>query len=116
VPVGQAPQWFSKHLNLRYNDLDSEKYISQTLSDGRHVSCYGPDLNNFSQLENCFKHYSESGHCDIRTKVTEKNKHQYHSSVGEFTPWESSPEPSDCLFYDGIEKQRVLILRNMLIC
>ncbi|VAW55778.1 Phosphoribulokinase, partial [hydrothermal vent metagenome] len=71
-------------------------------SDGRHVSCYGPDLNNFSQLENCFKHYSESGHCDIRTKVTEKNRHQYHSSVGEFTPWESIPAHSDCLFYDGM--------------
>ncbi|VAW67313.1 Phosphoribulokinase [hydrothermal vent metagenome] len=87
---------------LRYNEAESEKMISQALADGRHLSCYGPDLNDFKKLEDCFKHYAQNGSCDMRFKITEENKHLYQEPVGEFTQWQQSPSHSDCLFYEGM--------------
>jgi len=87
---------------LRYNELDSEKFISKNLVNGRHVSCYGPDLNNFDKLQNCFKSYAENGSCEMRHKVTVENDKQFNANVGEFTQWQQSPQNSDCLFYEGM--------------
>jgi len=87
---------------LRYNEVDSEKTISQALADGRHLSCYGPDLNDFKKLEDCFKHYTQDGSCDMRFKVTEENKHHHQEPVGEFTQWQQGAPNSDCLFYEGM--------------
>jgi len=87
---------------LKYSESDSEKYISQNLADGGHVSCYGPDLNDFSKLQACFKQYSESGQCEMRHKVSAENQRLHNAPVGEFTPWQESPEHSDCLFYEGM--------------
>ncbi|RDH82397.1 MAG: phosphoribulokinase [endosymbiont of Galathealinum brachiosum] len=87
---------------LRYNDVESEKHISRSLADGRHISCYGPDLNDFSKLQDCFSRYSKTGRCDMRFKVTEENQHLYNASVGEFTEWQQSPADADCLFYEGM--------------
>ena len=87
---------------LRLNEVQSKKYISQSLSDGRYISCYGPDLNDFSKLQDCFSRYSETGHCDMRFKVTEENQHLYNAPVGEFTEWQKSSDDADCLFYEGM--------------
>lgn len=87
---------------LRYSEIESEKYISQSLADGRHISCYGPELNDFTRLQNCFSHYSETGCCDMRFKVTEGNQHLYTAPVGEFTEWQEGPLNADCLFYEGM--------------
>ncbi len=87
---------------LRYSDKDTEKHISQTLADGQHISCYGPELNDFSRLEESFHRYSESGNCSIRCKVSHENAHLYSEPVGEFTPWQQSPAGTDCLFYEGM--------------
>ncbi len=88
---------------LRYNEIESEKYISQQLAGGRHISSYGPDLNDFLKLQNCFQSYSQNGYCDMRCKVTEENQHHHNVAVGEFTQWLSSDvDSSDCLFYEGM--------------
>ncbi len=87
---------------LRYNEQESNKAVTDSLADGRSISIYGPELNNFSKLENCFKDYSFNGQCEIRTKVTEENKAHYQVDVGDFTPWQLSAENSDCLFYEGM--------------
>ncbi len=87
---------------LRYSESESEKHISQSLADGQHISCYGPDLNNFSKLEECFSHYSKSGCCATRFKVTQENQSLYNAPVGEFTEWQQSQTDTDCLFYEGM--------------
>ncbi len=87
---------------LRYNEKESKKAIADSLVDGRSISIYGPELNNFSKLESCFKDYSINGQCEIRTKVTEENKNYFQANVGEFTQWQLSHENSDCLFYEGM--------------
>jgi len=87
---------------LRYNDADAEKHISQALADGRHVSCYGPDLNDFSRLESCFRGYATQGTESLRYKISNENKHLYGESVGGFTEWQTLPPDTDCLFYEGM--------------
>ncbi len=87
---------------LRYNETESEAYISQQLAKKRHISCYGPDLNDFAKLQSCFQQYSENGNCDMRCKVTLENQHLHNASIGEFTPWLPGPDDSDCLFYEGM--------------
>ncbi len=87
---------------LRYNEAQSEQKISESVAQGRLISCYGPELNNFYKLEDCFKHYAERGICETRHKVTEENKHLCDVPVGDFTRWEKSEKGTDCLFYEGM--------------
>lgn len=87
---------------LRYSDTETEKIISHALAEGRHISCYGPDLNNFQQLESLFSQYSEQGSGRLRYKVSQENQHRYSQPVGEFTEWQDVPVDTDCLFYEGM--------------
>ncbi|VAW69693.1 Phosphoribulokinase, partial [hydrothermal vent metagenome] len=87
---------------LRYSDIDTEKYISQALADGRHISCYGPDLNDFSSLESCFQRYSSTGNARLRSKVSQDNTHLYKQQHEGFTDWQDTPPGTDCLFYEGM--------------
>jgi len=87
---------------LRYNESESKRYIAKMLADGKHLSCYGPELNDFSKLQDCFASYSRNGRCDMRFKVTTENQHLYDIAAGEFTEWQQSPAEADCLFYEGM--------------
>ncbi|MCW9048266.1 MAG: phosphoribulokinase [Gammaproteobacteria bacterium] len=87
---------------LRYNESESKRYITKMLTDGKHLSSYGPDLNDFSKLQDCFSSYSKNGNCDIRFKVTTENQHLYDVPPGEFTEWQQGPSETDCLFYEGM--------------
>jgi len=87
---------------LRYSDKDTEKRISQALADDCFVSCYGPELNDFSRLESCFRGYADKGLESLRYKVSEENHHLYDEPVGEFTEWQTLPADTDCLFYEGM--------------
>ncbi len=88
---------------LRCNDTEADRYAAESLARGQSISCYGPDLNDFSRLENCFRQYAEQGTGSLRTKVTEVNRHLYEGiSPGDFTDWQDIPAGTDCLFYEGM--------------
>lgn len=87
---------------LRYSDADTDKRISQAMADGRHISCYGPELNDFARLESCFKGYAENGTEELRFKINTENCHLYSEPMGGFTDWQQMPPNTDCLFYEGM--------------
>ena len=87
---------------LRYSDHDTEKYISQALADGRQISCYGPDLNDFTRLESCFNRYADTGKASLRCKINRENAHLYNIKQGDFTDWQEISPATDCLFYEGM--------------
>ena len=87
---------------LRYDDGESEKRISQALAEGRYISCYGPELNDFDALQALFSEYSHSGGGRMRCKLSEENARQHKLPPGGFTPWQDLPQESDCLFYEGM--------------
>jgi phosphoribulokinase len=67
------------------------------------ISRCGPEANLFAELENLFRSYGESGAGRRRRYLhDEEEAARYGLSVGAFTPWESLPEPTDLLLYEGL--------------
>lgn len=87
---------------LRYDDDETDNLVLQAKSEGKSLSCYGPDLNDFSKLESCFKEYAEKATGCLRYKVNQANQHQYDVAPGRFTEWQKIPADTDCLFYEGM--------------
>lgn len=69
----------------------------------RHFSHFGPENNLFPELEQLFRSYGETG-----TGMRRRYLHDpveaapYGQEPGTFTPWESLPEGTDLLFYEGL--------------
>jgi len=87
---------------LRYNENESRRRVTQSRVKGCNISCYGPELNDFTKLEDCFNSYSKDGCCETRFHVTEENQKLHNVPVGEFTEWQKSQCETDCLFYEGM--------------
>ncbi|MCI4184899.1 phosphoribulokinase [Dickeya dianthicola] len=103
-----------QQLNLRAALVDGDSYHRYTRPEmdmvirkardlGRHISYFGPEANDFCQLEHTFIEYGHSG-----AGQTRKYLHTYDEAIpynqvpGTFTPWEPMPEPTDLLFYEGL--------------
>jgi phosphoribulokinase len=71
-------------------------------------SHFGPQVNHFDKLEECFRMYGETGTCKRRYYIRDRQSAAEYSTdgrelkVGEFTPWEDIPAGSDLLFYEGL--------------
>jgi len=74
----------------------------------RAPSHFGPEVNHFDKLEECFRTYGETGTCKRRYFVHDKAMAAELSDdgmahkVGTFTEWEDIPPGSDLLFYEGL--------------
>ncbi len=91
----------------RYNRADMKKAMTEAEKKGsRTFSHFGPDANLFTELEELFATYGETGRGRRRLYVhnDEEAEALAHLGVGsgEFTPWEEIPEDTDCLFYEGL--------------
>jgi phosphoribulokinase len=69
----------------------------------QHFSHFGADSNLFSEIENLFKTYSESGQGKSRKYLHNAEEAQpYKQEAGTFTDWEALPVDTDMLFYEGL--------------
>lgn len=87
---------------FKYEQDTMYRLMDEAKSTGKPISCYGPDLNDFHQLEALFREYSEKGTGNIRHRVNSENFQEYNQSPGTFTDWTSLPDNSDLLFYEGL--------------
>lgn len=87
---------------MKYEKSEMESRIKSGQLEGRAVSCYGPELNDFEKLEALFKCYSEKGTGEVRHVVSSETVHQFNQPEGTFTEWTSVPENTDLLFYEGM--------------
>ena len=76
--------------------------MDEAKQNGNHISCYGPDLNDFHQLEALFKEYSEHGTGRIRHRVNADNFQEYNQPPGTFSEWTTLSDNSDLLIYEGL--------------
>ncbi|ELX8380068.1 phosphoribulokinase [Providencia vermicola] len=87
----------------RYTRPEMDMAIRKAREQGRHISYFGPEANDFSLLEQTLLDYSLQGGGQSR-----KYLHTYDEAVpyglqpGTFTPWEPLPANSDVLFYEGL--------------
>ncbi|KFZ30538.1 phosphoribulokinase [Pseudidiomarina salinarum] len=87
----------------RYSRPEMDLAIRKAQEQGRHISYFGPEANDFARLEALFREYSESGDGQIRRYLHSfDDAVPYNQMPGTFTPWEPLPENTDVLFYEGL--------------
>ena len=87
----------------RYTRREMKERIAQADREGRPISHFGPDSNEWALLEQAFHGYGESGRC--RTRVYLHNDAEaasWQQEPGTFTPWQETPADTDLLFYEGL--------------
>ncbi len=76
---------------------DSEK------DNGRPISHFGPEANEFDKLETLFREYGESGSGQTRLYLhNDEEAAPWQQKPGTFTPWAPIAPGSDLLFYEGL--------------
>ncbi len=88
----------------RYNRKQMKKAMADAEKKGnKNFSHFGPEANLFSELEDVFKQYGETGTGRTRHYVHDEEEAElYGVEPGNFTDWEDFPEQSDLLFYEGL--------------
>lgn len=86
-----------------YDRKRMAKLLKEGDGDRRALSHFGPRANLFDKLEETFKAYSETGNGQVRKYLhNEEEAEPYKQEPGTFTEWESMPENTDLLFYEGL--------------
>jgi phosphoribulokinase len=88
----------------RYNRADMKAEIDAAAASGNNnFSHFGPEANLFSELESVFREYGETGTGRTRHYVHDDEESAiYGVPPGNFTEWESFPENTELLFYEGL--------------
>jgi phosphoribulokinase len=89
----------------RFNRVEMEAAMSEAEAEGnQNFSHFGPEANLFSDIENLFKTYGETGNGKRRLYLHDDDEAEPYESLvgGEFTPWEDIPANTDLMFYEGL--------------
>jgi phosphoribulokinase len=88
----------------RYDRAEMKAAMADAHARGDHTfSHFGPEANLFDQLEDLFRTYGETGTGKIRRYLHDEGEAApYGQQPGTFTPWESLPDDTDLLFYEGL--------------
>lgn len=87
----------------RYSRPEMELAIRKAQEQGRHISYFGPEANDFTRLEALFREYGAIGNGEIRRYLHSfDDAVPYNQVPGTFTPWEPLPKDTDLLFYEGL--------------
>ena len=87
----------------RYTRPEMEVEIRKAQEQGRHISYFGPRANDFVQLESLFKAYCDTGSGQVRRYLhTFDDAVPFNQMPGTFTPWQTLPNNTDLLFYEGL--------------
>jgi phosphoribulokinase len=88
----------------RYNRVDMRTRMAEEAEKGNKTfSHFSPDTNLFEELETTFRDYSETGTGKTRYYVHDDKEAAIHGvQPGNFTDWQTLPEGSDLLFYEGL--------------
>jgi phosphoribulokinase len=87
----------------RYNRQEMKEAVAAAEQEGRNISHFGPEANLLDKLEKLFHQYAETGTGEVRKYLhSEEEAAPYNQEPGTFTPWESIPEETDMLFYEGL--------------
>jgi phosphoribulokinase len=83
----------------RYTRPEMDMAIRKARDQGKHISYFGPEANDFGLLEHTFAEYGQSGKGQSR-----KYLHTYDEAV----PWNQVPGPSPLAAAAGTDRRPVL--------
>ena len=87
----------------RHPRAEMKALIAAADRDGRPMSHFGPDANEWAALEQQFRAYGESGRCESRLYLhSDDEAAPWHQEAGTFTPWQPTRPDTDLLFYEGL--------------
>lgn len=87
----------------RYTRPEMDVAIRRAREQGRHISYFGPEANDFELLEQFFKEYGQSGTGQYRRYLhTFDEAVPFNQMPGTFTPWQQLGEDTNLLFYEGL--------------
>ncbi len=88
----------------RYDRDAMKKAVAESEKDnGRPISHFGPEANEFDKLEALFREYGKSGKGKTRLYLhNDEEAAPYKQKAGTFTPWSPLAPGSDLLFYEGL--------------
>lgn len=88
----------------RYDRESMKKAVAESeKKNGKPISHFGPEANEFEKLEALFKEYGRSGKGQTRLYLhNDEEALPYKQKAGTFTPWAPIPAGSDFLFYEGL--------------
>ncbi|RUO67068.1 phosphoribulokinase [Idiomarina ramblicola] len=87
----------------RYSRPEMDLAIRKAQEQGRHISYFGAEANDFDRLESLFRSYSQTGNGKVRRYLHSfDDAVPYNQMPGTFTPWEELSENTDALFYEGL--------------
>ncbi|MGF1737908.1 MULTISPECIES: phosphoribulokinase [Photobacterium] len=95
--------WLEGDSFHRFTRPEMDVEIRKAKEQGRHISYFGPQANDFPLLETFFRQYGEDGSGQFRRYLhTFDEAVPYNLMPGTFTPWQTLPENTDLLFYEGL--------------
>ncbi|WP_434358746.1 phosphoribulokinase [Parasalinivibrio latis] len=98
----------------RYDRAEMRERLKRAQEKGKSLSHFGPEGNDFDELEKTFKAYAESGTALRRYYIhNEEEAAQHNQKPGTFTPWIPIPDGSDLLFYEGLHGGVVTAKNNV---
>ena len=87
----------------RYDRKSMKEMVDKYHAEGKNFSHFGPEANVFDKIAETFKTYGETGTCNRRYYLhSPEEAAPYGQQPGEFTEWESIPDGTDLLFYEGL--------------
>jgi len=87
----------------RYDRKAMKEQIAQAQKEGKILSHFGPEGNDFAKIEELFKVYGETGGGKRRYYIHSAEEGEpWGQEPGTFTPWQELEPGSDVLFYEGL--------------
>lgn len=95
--------WLEGDSFHRFARPEMDLEIKKAKEQGRHISYFGAQANDFNKLESVFRQYGELGTGEFRRYLhTFDEAVPYNQMPGTFTEWQPLPENSDLMFYEGL--------------
>ncbi|MGR9099173.1 MAG: phosphoribulokinase, partial [Gammaproteobacteria bacterium] len=87
----------------KYDRKTMRSELKKAAREGRNLSHFGPEGNEFQMLSDFFKQYKKTGMGKIRKYLhNEAEAGLYGQQPGTFSPFEEIEPDSDLLFYEGL--------------
>lgn len=87
----------------RYSRPEMDLAVRKAQEQGKHISYFGPEANDFGALDDFFASYSSAGLGKYRKYLhTFEEAVPYNQLPGTFTPWQELRANTDLLFYEGL--------------
>ncbi len=95
--------WLEGDSFHRFTRPEMDLEIKKAKEQGRHISYFGAQANDFNKLESVFRQYSQHGTGEFRRYLhTFDEAVPYNQIPGTFTNWQPLPEKTDLMFYEGL--------------